>query len=721
MTCPDRRPLAGFLGAAGVSALGTKMSFLAVPWLVLTTTGSATLTGLAGFAEMAPYVAVQALGGPLVDRLGAWRVSIAADAVAAAGMGLVPALWAVHLLSLPALAAAVALAGAARGAGDAARDVLVPGVGEIAGARLERTTGLFDGVSRAASLIGLPLAGALVAVTPAASILAVDAGTFAASAVLVAALVPESAQPQARGAPAAGTPAGGTPARGTPAGGTPAGWQAVDGADPTSYLASLAEGFRFLRGDRLLVAMAAMILVTNFVDQAGGAVLFPVWAHDVARSSLALGLLGGAQGLGAVAGNALATWLGPRLPRRMSYAVGFFVGGAPRYLVLALAGSLSPVLAAAFVGGVGLGGINPVIGAVEYERVPRHLQARVLGAVGASAWAGIPFGSLAGGIAVSAAGLRPALLAAGALYGAATLVPFAFPVWRQMDRGAMHRRPGRPLASTGGGTPTLSSRMAGDSRDSQDLMEGSMAHVLGVDIGGTGIKAAPVDLSNGTLLSERVKVDTPHPSEPDAVAASVSELVTGFSWTGPVGITFPGVVIDGVVKTAANVDKTWIDTNAGELFGRVTNLPVTVINDADAAGLAEMTFGAGVGEQGTVLMLTFGTGIGSALFSKGVLVPNTEFGHIEIRGKEAEKRASEIIRESHDLSWGKWAGRVDEYLAHMELLLSPRMIIIGGGVSKRWEKFVPLLTGLRAKVVPAAMFNDAGIVGAAMATDRSGH
>jgi polyphosphate glucokinase len=248
-----------------------------------------------------------------------------------------------------------------------------------------------------------------------------------------------------------------------------------------------------------------------------------------------------------------------------------------------------------------------------------------------------------------------------------------------------------------------------------------MAHVLGVDIGGTGIKAAPVDLGTGTLLSERVRQDTPHPSEPHAVAAVVRELVTGFSWTGPVGVTFPGVVMDSVVRTAANVDKAWIDTNAKDLFGEVTGLPVTVINDADAAGLAEMTFGAGVGQAGTVLVLTFGTGIGSALFINGCLVPNTEFGHIEIRGKDAEKRASELVREEHELSWGKWAGRVDEYLEHMEQLLSPGLFIIGGGVSKRSGKFLPLLTGLRAKVVPAGMLNDAGIIGAAMAASQSSH
>jgi polyphosphate glucokinase len=241
-----------------------------------------------------------------------------------------------------------------------------------------------------------------------------------------------------------------------------------------------------------------------------------------------------------------------------------------------------------------------------------------------------------------------------------------------------------------------------------------MTHVLGVDIGGTGIKAAPVDVDTGKLLAERIKLDTPHPSEPHAVAAVVSELVQRFEWTGPIGITFPGVVADGVVRTAANVDRAWIDTDARALFGQATGLKVTVINDADAAGLAEMKFGAGVGQKGTVLMLTLGTGIGSALFIDGILVPNTEFGHIEIRGREAEKRASEAVREEHDLSWGKWGDRVDEYLEHMEQLLSPKLIIIGGGVSKKSEKFLPYLTGLRATVVPAAMLNDAGIVGAAM-------
>jgi polyphosphate glucokinase len=244
-------------------------------------------------------------------------------------------------------------------------------------------------------------------------------------------------------------------------------------------------------------------------------------------------------------------------------------------------------------------------------------------------------------------------------------------------------------------------------------------HALGIDIGGTGIKAAPVDVATGRLLAPRQKIETPHPAVPDAVADVVKQLSTAFSWSGPAGITFPGVVADGVVRTAANLDPAWIGVDAGELFGRVTGNPVRVLNDADAAGVAEMTFGAGTGEKGTVLMLTFGTGIGSALFTAGVLVPNTEFGHIEIDGHDAESRASEHAKELHDLSWGKWAGRVDAYMRHVEALLSPSLIVVGGGISKQADKWVPRLTGIRARIVPAALLNDAGIVGAAMATSSS--
>jgi len=244
-------------------------------------------------------------------------------------------------------------------------------------------------------------------------------------------------------------------------------------------------------------------------------------------------------------------------------------------------------------------------------------------------------------------------------------------------------------------------------------------HALGIDIGGSGIKAAPVDVATGKLLAERQKIPTPRPALPNAVADVVKKLISSFSWSGQVGITYPGVVTDGEIRTAANLDPAWIGTDAGALFGKAAGNPVRVLNDADAAGVAEMTFGAGVGENGTVLMLTFGTGIGSALFTRGVLVPNTEFGHIEIHGTDAEKRASERAKELHDLSWGKWAGRVDEYLQQMEALLSPHLIIVGGGVSKEADKWVPRLTGIRARIVPAALLNNAGIVGAAMTATTS--
>src|SRR5690348_17463363 len=238
---------------------------------------------------------------------------------------------------------------------------------------------------------------------------------------------------------------------------------------------------------------------------------------------------------------------------------------------------------------------------------------------------------------------------------------------------------------------------------------------LGIDIGGSGIKAAPVDVTTGKFLADRQKIATPRPALPDAVADVVKQLTTAFSWSGPIGITFPGVVTDGVTRTAANLDEAWIGADAGALFRTATGNPVRVLNDADAAGVAEMTFGAGVGQEGTVVMLTFGTGIGSALFTRGVLVPNTEFGHIEIRGKDAEKRASSRARELHVLDWQHWAGRVDEYMSHLEALLWPDLFIVGGGVSRKADKFIPLLDGLIARVVPATMHNDAGIVGAALA------
>jgi len=238
--------------------------------------------------------------------------------------------------------------------------------------------------------------------------------------------------------------------------------------------------------------------------------------------------------------------------------------------------------------------------------------------------------------------------------------------------------------------------------------------ILGIDIGGTGIKGAPVDTTTGELVGERFRLLTPVPSTPEAVSETVAQVAAHFGWQGPIGCGFPAVVRSGRVYTAANVDKRWIGQDAQSLFSEATGCPVTVLNDADAAGYAEMRFGIGEGRKGVVLLVTLGTGIGTALFVDGMLVPNTELGHIEIRGKDAEKRAAASARENKGLSWKKWARQVDEYLQHMNRYLSPDLIVIGGGVSKKHDKFLPRLT-VKTEVVTARMENEAGIVGAALA------
>ncbi|MDQ3784676.1 MAG: ROK family protein [Actinomycetota bacterium] len=237
---------------------------------------------------------------------------------------------------------------------------------------------------------------------------------------------------------------------------------------------------------------------------------------------------------------------------------------------------------------------------------------------------------------------------------------------------------------------------------------------LGIDIGGSGIKGAPVDLSRGELTAERHRVPTPDRARPHAVAKVVGEVVAHFDWDGPIGCTFPAVVKDGFTCTAANVDKSWIGTDARSLLVKATDLPVTVVNDADAAGIAEMGYGAGRDRAGVVVMITLGTGLGSAVFLDGKLVPNSELGHIEIDGHDAESKASDRARQEEDLSWGKWAKRLSIYLQRLDGLLWPDLIILGGGVSKKSSKFLPLLD-VRCEVVPAHLLNNAGIVGAALA------
>jgi polyphosphate glucokinase len=241
--------------------------------------------------------------------------------------------------------------------------------------------------------------------------------------------------------------------------------------------------------------------------------------------------------------------------------------------------------------------------------------------------------------------------------------------------------------------------------------------VFGVDIGGTGVKGAPVDVATGTLTDKRHRILTPQPATPEAVAEVVKEVVDHFGWKGPVGCTFPAVVKAGVTLTAANVDKSWIGVDAAATFAKALGTPVAVVNDADAAGLAEVRFGAGKGRDGVVIMVTLGTGIGCGLFLDGKLVPNSELGHIEIGGKDAEKFAAEIVRERKGLSWKAYAERVQTYLERLDALLWPDLVIIGGGISKVADKFLPRIK-VRPEVVAATLQNEAGIVGAALVADE---
>lgn len=236
---------------------------------------------------------------------------------------------------------------------------------------------------------------------------------------------------------------------------------------------------------------------------------------------------------------------------------------------------------------------------------------------------------------------------------------------------------------------------------------------FGIDIGGTGMKAGVVDLGTGELISERMRVATPQPATPGAMAHVVRELADQAGWHGPMGIAFPGIVRHGTVGLAANLDPSWIDVDGAGLFADATGHDVVMVNDADAAGLAEMAFGAGRGRPGVVIMLTFGTGIGSGFFVDGVLVPNTELGHLELDGHDAESRAAAVVREREGIGWSEWAPRVERYLRHVEMLFSPDLFIVGGGASKASSLWLPKIE-VHTEIVSAELANNAGIVGAAV-------
>lgn len=240
-----------------------------------------------------------------------------------------------------------------------------------------------------------------------------------------------------------------------------------------------------------------------------------------------------------------------------------------------------------------------------------------------------------------------------------------------------------------------------------------MEPILGIDIGGSGIKGALVDIAKGELVTERIRIQTPEGAHPEDVAETVAMLVSRFQYQGLAGCGFPAVVLHGVVKTAANIDDSWIGVDVNELLSTASGCRVLTGNDADVAGLAEMSFGAGRDQKGVVLVLTLGTGIGSAIFVDGILVPNTELGHIQVRGKDAEQRASDAARQAKNLTWEKYTRRLQEYLDSVESLIWPDLIIIGGGISKQSDEFLPFIN-TKAKIVPAWLLNQAGIVGAAI-------
>ncbi|WP_051967223.1 MFS transporter [Kitasatospora mediocidica] len=408
-----RRPLLGLLTAEAVSLTGTRVSAVALPWFVLVTTGSATRTGLVAFCEMAPYVLVKALAGPLVDRIGPRVISWSTDSVSAVAAGLVPLLYALHLLSFWSLLLLVAVVGAVRGPGDLAKHVMVPEASERSGVPLERATGLAGVTERLASTLGPLAGGSLVAVAGPMTGLLINAVSFALGSVIIALALPRGMGRTA--VPASDESAGG-PEQG--------------------YWRRFGEGFAFLRGEPLLLAITVMVGVTNLLDAAFSAVLLPFWVRSHGHGPELIGLLGSVGGISAVCGSLIAAGMAHRLRRRPVFFIGFLLAGAPRFLVLALHAPLWAVVAVFLVGGLGGGFLNPIIGAVAYERVPRRLLGRV-GALGDSlAWAGIPVGGLLAGLAVASFGLVPVLLAGGVAYFVTTNLTGLRPEWRAMDRRA---------------------------------------------------------------------------------------------------------------------------------------------------------------------------------------------------------------------------------------------------------------------------------------------
>lgn len=420
------KALAGLLTAGTISVIGSRMTFLAIPWLVLVTTGSPTKMGVAAAAEMLPYVLAGPLGAPLVDRIGPRRVSILADLASVAVMAAVAFGQAGGFGLLIVL---LVCAGVLRSLGDNAKRVLLPATVRAAGVDMTRAASVYDGVNRLAGLLAAGLGGILIAWLGARQAILLDAATFAVCAALVAGLLPAD-RPAGTVAAAVPRPRAAEPAdRERPA--APEEPAAV--REP--YWQALRGGFAYLRSEPLLIGVLSLLFVTNLVDQANAVVFIPLWVNDVLHSPVALGWVHAAFSLGAVLGNVVFTALAPRAPRYAVFTLGFLIGGAPRMAVMAFAGDLVPVLAAVFAAGLAMSAVNPILSAVLFERVPAALQARVVSLSGAIGYAGIPLGGVLGGWAVQGIGLTASLLVFGACYLAATLLPVAFrSTWRELDR-----------------------------------------------------------------------------------------------------------------------------------------------------------------------------------------------------------------------------------------------------------------------------------------------
>lgn len=427
-----RTGFVGLLIATTVSLVGSRMTTVALPWLILVATGSAARTGVVAAAELVPYVAACALIGPVIDRIGSRRMSVAGDAVSAVVVASIPFLFHEHDLGFLALVGLVMAAGGLRGIGDTAKHgAMFPQTVAESGIEMTRATSLIDGSSRAASMVGALLAGGLIYwLGGAANVLYLDAFSFFVCAVLVGGLVRVSGrvEPRADDQAAAGSVQG-SRAQGS----------SVDERKET-YWTALRSGVRYMVGERLILGLTLMLLVTNMMDQAYSSVLVPLWAHNIFGSPLGIGLLSASFGIGAIVGNIAFTALAPRLPRWAPYTFGFIVIGGPRFVVLAMGGHAWLLVVTGLVNGLAVAAINPILSAVLYERIPEHMQARVNGIGMAISSAGMPAGALLAGW-LGEYGTRFALLTVGALYFLATLAPLFGRFWRDMDIRAVPNAP----------------------------------------------------------------------------------------------------------------------------------------------------------------------------------------------------------------------------------------------------------------------------------------